>query len=306
MLLTNRECQRADWKRHKEECASLALKKDSQWRDRVALSNPHTVATHLKQHVASITKDIELRDISVDDRRLGRCMVAKRDFNARDCVYSEDSYAYVPIHTPKYYACMKCLQLVPVPEFICPFCQISYCSPECMRADAGTHERFCHAFSTLERMLKVVSPIIPANATKSFVSLLTDESLWRLTLRILLRPEPSQSSALGFGDVANLCFTPLTNYCKEPWITSYLATVSEGISHLVSGTVSISADGVAALFSRLCHNVFSITSSRMLTNGYGVFPVCSFINHSCAANAIASFVGSRIRVYAICAHARRV
>ena len=70
--------------------------------------------------------------------------------------------------------------------------------------------------------------------------------------------------------------------------------------------MSISADGVAALFSRLCHNVFSITSSRMLTNGYGVFPVCSFINHSCAANSIVSFVGSRIRVYAICAHARRV
>ena len=300
-VLIPRECQKKDWKRHKEECKSLALKRDLQWRNQMALSQPHSVGNHLKCYLASITKNIELRDSYDGRKELGRCMVAKHDFNVRDCIYSESSYACIPIHSSNYYACMKCLQLVSTPEFICPLCKTSYCSSECMKADAGTHKRFCHLFSMLKRILNTATTSIPITATKSFVSLLTDESLWRLTLRILLHPEPTQADALGFEDMTNLCYTPLTDNCQESWVGPFLIAISQAIADLLSNAtpLSLSADSIAALFTRLCHNVFSITSSRMLTNGYGLFLVSSFINHSCTPNAIASFVDDSIRIHAI-------
>ena len=265
----------------------------------MALSSPRKVSDHLRHYIERNFKNVEVRDSLEPYKECERCLVATRDFRQRDLVLEEDGYVCIPVHTQKWYSCCHCLQFSSNPEYRCPICATCYCSLECKEADCGDHERHCKLYASLKQTLDRVKTTLPSSATAVQRSLVGDEALWRLVLRVLLASDWEKPDTLGFSDVANLCGDSVSFRDNAAWMQNAVAEVSEDVRALLEPfSITVSVATVARVFYRVCCNKYAIRSSRMQTNGCGLFVVASFVNHSCQPNTVASFVGRRIRFYA--------
>ena len=266
----------------------------------MALSSPRKVNDHLRHFIERNFKNVEVCDRLEQSKECGRCLVATKDFRQRDIVLAEDGYVCIPVHTQKWYSCCHCLQFSSNPEYRCSLCATCYCSSECRQAECGNHKRYCTLYASLKQTLDRTKTTIPSSATAVQRSLVEDEALWRLVLRVLLASDSDKPATLGFSDVTNLYGDSSSFKDNAPWMQSFVLEVSEGLRMLLEPLpIVISSAAIARVFYRVCCNKDSVRSSRMQTNGYGLFVVSSFVNHSCQPNTVASFVGGRIRFCAI-------
>ena len=63
----------------------------------------------------------------------------------------------------------------------------------------------------------------------------------------------------------------------------------------------LSIDYLLQLISKVMYNVFTICDEELVPVGLGLYPIASFINHSCNPNAVVSFDCNRLSIRSLIA-----
>lgn len=166
-LFLHSDCQKKNWKKHKAECIPQNKRNPS--------NNQHyhdnrDISIHLQQYLKSNYPDVTFMKTVRGCERLGRCLIAARNFKERDILFVEEPLESVPgLENGVYRTCYKCGSICsPNLPFSCIYCNCSYCSSDCMEADHERHNVFIIHLSFIYRCY-----VMLFNLFTIFISMMT-------------------------------------------------------------------------------------------------------------------------------------
>ena len=217
------------------------------------------------------------------DGARGRFAVAARPLSQGECVWSEEAYVHSVDADYEDRVCHECYREITAQDrwhHCCDFCGRSlFCSAACHAAGASNHAAEC-------AVLRVIVERGDAADVRAAHGM-------RLLMRCLVQAAayPSQ-----FSEVEEQLQEHYSD--APPDVRSSLELLAHHVARLMPPSVQMEPSRVARLVSRLNANVIAIASADGVQLGSALYPqAASRFNHSCAPNAVVSFVGSRLRLH---------
>eukprot|EP00029_Vermamoeba_vermiformis_P010698 TRINITY_DN5690_c0_g1_i1.p1 TRINITY_DN5690_c0_g1~~TRINITY_DN5690_c0_g1_i1.p1 ORF type:complete len:468 (-),score=-1.10 TRINITY_DN5690_c0_g1_i1:6-1409(-) len=231
----------------------------------------------------------------------GRYVIAKRDINCGEVVMSAYPYAYSASEEHKRMTCANCLQYQREQLLLinCPSCNsVYFCSDQCREDYSSIHDIECDALKRIQGLP------IPDYWQRTTI---------RLIFNILLRKEMEtnpkfasikkiheikKSKPIYWGDMLLL----ISNYehfdMASQWYVNELYKNTTEVLQCVREW-DINAAELVHTICRLIENGFGIRQSSNDCIGYGIYPVASYYNHSCAPTCCVIQEGIELKVIAI-------
>lgn len=208
-----------------------------------------------------------------DDPLLGRFVVASRDLQPGELVFTDTPFAQTVHDQFEAQVCHTCYALLPAEPHVCAACnRVRYCSAACAAELASAHDAECEVLQAIGAL--------PSHA--------------RLYLRILAR---ARVDAVGFGGVEEL--TEHYDDCS-PERRAQLDEMARGLISLMPMSQRMECERVARVIERVHTNAFAVSDCAGSSFGTGLYVRAgSLFNHSCSPLASVSFVGRTLRVHSL-------
>ena len=105
---------------------------------------------HLKECIEKNYSTIRYKDVVKGCEFLGRCLVAAKDFDSRDILFTEQAFATAIHKDKRSTACFNCTQLCNKCIYEkCSYCNSVFCSSECFSEGKKCHSVLFSLFSYL-------------------------------------------------------------------------------------------------------------------------------------------------------------
>ncbi|XP_004292117.1 PREDICTED: histone-lysine N-methyltransferase ASHR1-like [Fragaria vesca subsp. vesca] len=214
----------------------------------------------------------------------GRCLFTTKDFNPGEVIITEEPYVCMPKDSVANYLCDACFEESGNLNK-CSRCKtVYYCSTACQKSEWKLHRLECEALSKVP--LEFHHQITPR------IRLMI-----RLQCRLKLQYENTiPTSAMDNHNLVNalvsrmlLILSFLLIYIDAHRRWHY--AMDANLVSMVLQWPDINKQEVAVNFSKMAFNAFTIFDSELQHLGEGLYPVISFMNHSCVPNCILVFEG---------------
>mmetsp|Transcript_1604 Transcript_1604/g.4862 ORF Transcript_1604/g.4862 Transcript_1604/m.4862 type:complete len:706 (-) Transcript_1604:57-2174(-) len=229
------------------------------------------------QYVSECLKAFPI-ELQTDHER-GRCIKSRQDVQEGEVLMEASALAAVVNDKYSGMICSNCFNSVKVEESVVCANEcggVLYCSKRCQVLDSIHHDGECSILSLWNKSTD-------ANQKRGVRGL-------RLFLRLVYAFSRS-----------NICagLLNLLEHDKSASKDSNLLGMARVVNRFVDVNFKLQDEVIASMISKAQRNMHGIVDLKGQNFGHGLYPLASFINHSCEPNAIISFDGNKLVVRAL-------
>ena len=254
---------------------------------RAPVQNRHVIVQHKHKNLTMDGLLDGLRVSPIAGR--GNGLVATRDFAKGECLFVATAFGFANYEQPgQRDCCANCLRFGDHLEVHCSHCSTCYCSTECREQDLALGHAFCcSALQTIAAAFSVQPETMPEGPKHGPNA--------RSSAEFLLRALAARRAVAATAAVAPVgaTFCCAMAQCRDnPRTTSGYDAREEAREQAVALAAKHGgqllrkrhSDAMSLLRSEPC-NSYNLRDDRGESCGWVMYPMASFVNHSCLPNA---------------------